>query len=224
MQENKSNSKKPVIYLNHWDYNKHELVKIWSKGVNKGICHILENSPWIRYSKQFKCFYFIKSKNNLDLFYNIFTNHVEINDWYLNRKKTNITIKKATATNDKYETKIQLVKKNKKPQVWLIPIADNNYPKHILLKYKFNKDIYSALKNIIKVEWSKNHNSFVMERNISTINEVIKQLQDTAKISISKELEIKNAETLKLLLEQSFDTEKLTSCPDSYMNKLVALN
>jgi integrase/recombinase XerD len=215
---------KPVIYLNHWDYNQHELVKLLVTVCTSDLKRNFNNCAFIKYSNQYNCYYFIKNKGNLELFFSSFSDTVEINDWYLAKKEKPFTIESAKATEGRYIEQLKLCRVKNKFQVWLLPITDKEYPKHLLIRFKHNKSIYGILKDMEIAKWTLKYRSFVIERNIENINWVLRQLRSVSKISVSKELEINNAETMQLLLEQSYDPDKFKPCPSIYMNKLVALN
>ncbi len=215
---------KPIIYLNHWDYNQHELVKLYVKDCASELNRNFSNCAFIRYSKQYKCYYFIKSKENLELFFSYFSDNFEINDWYLTKKKKPFAIESAKATEGRYTEQLKLCRVKNKFQVWLLPITEKEYPRHIIIRFKNNKSTYGILKDMEIAKWSSKYRSFLIERTVENINLVLRQLRSVSKISISKELEINNTETIQLLLEQSYDPDKFKSCPAIYINKLVALN
>ncbi|WP_430937372.1 tyrosine-type recombinase/integrase [Saccharicrinis sp. 156] len=215
---------KPVIYLNHWDYNQYALVKLYFKHRNSDLIRNLKNCAFIRYSKEYKCFYFIKSKENLELFFSSFSRSVEINDWYLSKIEKPFCIESAKVTAERYIERLKLCRVKNKFQLWMLPVADKEYPRHILIRFKYNKSLYRILKDMEITHWSSNYRSFLIERKNENINRVLRKLRSISRISISKELEINNAETIQLLLEQAYDPAKFKSCPTAYINKLVAMN
>jgi len=212
----------PVVYLNHWDYNTYELVKILGKGVGGSLGTMFKTSPWIKYSRQYKCYYFLKTRENLGLFYSIYSSQLEINDWYLMRKKTKLTIAQKPVVRAGENLPGTLKKQKNKVTLLLLPLKDKNYPNHIVLKFKFNSRLHKILRQMVQVDWSGRLQSFVIECDLDIINDFIKSMRGIATISVSKELKISNSETNCLLLEQTYD-HKIKTCPVAYMDKLVAL-
>lgn len=219
----KTEGQKPIVYLNQWQYKKHLLVKLLIKGKNQQIDEVLKGSPWVKFSQEYKCYYFVQTKEYMGMFFSLFSDIAVINDWYLKRKPDPGIMLKQTALND--GTKTSTEKVNRKAQIWLLPLSDKFYPKHILLKFRYNKIIYETLTNIDRIEWSKHYKSFILEKDVAVVNQLIVLLRPIAVICLSKEIEINNVETKKLLLEQSAGHQgRIKSCPGPYLDKLIALD
>lgn len=212
-----STHSKPIIYLNRWEYGTHELVKIVIKNNTPELKENLKTQPWLRYSMDYRCYYFIRSEKNLHLCYDSFSEQSIINDRYLNKKPIEISHGKVVK---KKQNSIGSSSKRDLEKIWLLPIKKGN-EKLLFIKFKPYSAVYKSLKDYKLARWDKQHVGFVIDHNLDILKQFIIDFGNLVNIRLSKEIEYNNPGLIKLILDHQQGSEKV---PIKVIDKLVSLN
>lgn len=162
------------------------------------------------------------SDQNIKLIKDLFDGIAIVSTHYINArpkiKANEVQFNKETIFNDVLE------KAGKKGSVLLIP-QDSGSQKQLLIKFKYNNEIYKALKSDASCNWNQEMRCFYIPATISGLKKFIKNHQCSLKIALHHRISINDVALQKLLYEQHYKkTNYFKSCPDIYMRKMTLEN
>lgn len=216
-----TNDVRPIVFLNRWLYKSTELVKLVIKNGNQSLTDMIKKQPWMRYSHDFRCYYFIRNEKNLHLFYDIFSGEAIVNDKYLYKKQIEITPTHVTRQNIAPASRnISNTRLNK---IWLLPVQKSGI-KFLFVKYNGNPAIYRYLKDTHLTSWNSEFHGFVIQNNLENVKKFILSFRNVAHVRLSKEIEYNNPELIKMLLDQVNHEKYSRDVPIEVIEKMVGLN
>jgi integrase/recombinase XerD len=211
---------KPYIFLNAWQYGKNSLVKIIFKQ-DRGLAECLKKKAYLKYSYEFRCFYFIHTKENMSKFREDFSELAYIKDedvtkWF-NGENENTGLVKETTNTDRC--------KGRKLTILLLPLEyESRSFIRLHLKY-YSKDILAIIKGNSLALWSDKYRAWVMPNDKESIKRLILIVGEKARILVNRDLQIGDIQVKQMLLEQGHkSTPGFKSCPEGYMNKMKLRN
>lgn len=208
-----------TIYLNPIIIKGTEYASLWFK-MDDIIYKRIRENDWIKYSNEQKQYYVPKEEKYFNLLTDIFEDICVINKKYLNPRKPIKGVAASVGMTQNGHNPM-FISGEKRENLLLIPIEEGNNKK-IILKHKYNKELYSKIYNSGLVIWDKEKGSWKMDFNTRSIIRLIKDLKNCAVVKLSHLLEVKDAELLKLLLEQSYINKVgFKSCPTKYIELML---
>lgn len=212
---------KPVIYLNKDTIDDKEYLKLFFKA-NNTILERIKSNDWIRYSIRLKAYYIIYNSKNMALTEELFSDIAIVNKTYLHAKvkvhADEIVLNKALVFNE------ILPAAKKSGSILLVPVADKD-TQMLLIKYKYNKEIYQLLKRDKNVYWNNPYRCFFLPGKLNALRMFIKKHIVSLNIKIHHSMVINDFEIKKMLMEQHYQkNQSFKSCPDSYLKSLVLNN
>ncbi len=177
----------------------------------------LEEIKFVRYSKQYACFYFVYSDDYLFKFHTFLNGKVSINaqDLY----KTDADKSKPTS-----EGVVKQSNMAKRPVVYLF-LGNNNGDECIWLKFEFNPLVYKLLRESSMLVFSVKQQKWFFTASQSDLLQLFEQLEPIADIKVNKDIVIVDMKVKKWLLEQGMrKIQNFKSCPDQYLDKMKLRN
>ncbi len=217
-------SQQPVIWLNNWEYNKHRLVKLIFKTDNN-LVEKLKQFSWIKYSHQYRCFYFIKNDENIKRFKEEMAEVVFLNYKYFNETSERGNNGKTTKTAN--HEAISFVNKPascSKPKVRLLPVKIKE-AEWIKLHFDYNKELNIKIRENSLATWSGEQHGWIMPNDKLQISRLIEIIGNNVKIVINRDLHIEDIRIKKWLFEQAYRKIKgFRPCPLEYLETLGLKN
>lgn len=211
----------PIVYLNKATFRDQSIIKIIFKN-NKQIHTIIKESEWIAFNQECGTWTLPYSEKNINVLKDLFDGVADVNTYYLH------AVTKVRA--DEIIFSKDLAFKNilpiaiKKGSILLLPVKSNNEQK-VLIRFKYNKDIYPLLKNDYLTEWEKNLRCFYIPAKSWVLKNFISRHVSQLKIMTHHQMQIIEIDIRKLLMEQHYlKTITFKSCPDSFLKNLVLEN
>ncbi len=202
---------KHKIWLNHWDYNRHKLFKLYFKP-DMELVDKLKQISIVRYSYQYKCFYMINNVFNLEQLEKELAGYANLVIQSKLKEQGQTTIQK---TANKNHNKISL---------YIFPVKINDR-RCIQLQHNYNKNIFKAIGNTGLAQWSRITRGWVLPDNEDDILKLFKLLEPMAVIKVNRESDIQSMRVRKWLWEQNFmSSEGFKSCPDEFTDKMKLKN
>jgi integrase/recombinase XerD len=206
---------KTTVYLNSYSNNNKNYVKLLFKW-NLDVVQKLENTFWIWYDNDIKCFCFEHTENNISQFYSDFDQTVIINNYYL-KPKFRFQEKNFFIGND-ISKKIQHGERLKCKPVVLIRAFEKNKCDYLIIRHPFDSELFSMFLKFHFVKWDKKESSWLMRPDTANLKQLVEYLIPHATIKLSRQIRINDIEILRIILEQKYAGQKnIKSCPIKYL-------
>lgn len=211
-----------ILYLNRLDHEGKVFIKIWYKP-NQDIGQKIKTAPWIKYSKNYKCFVMPHTQEALQMTYRHFAGVAILNTRYLFRPKRLAPAAGATVLSDAVPN-IALTKVPEMPVIRLVPIQ-HQAKEMISLVFKYDRAIHKLLKESKVCTWSTVHDLFIVAPEKQYLDALLDEVKGLAQLWLCQTLKIKDIALLKKFWEQSYKQEQeYISCPQAYLEQLFLLN
>lgn len=212
---------KPIIYLNKADIDGQSFIKLYYK-YNKNIYTRIKNNDWISYNSRFGAYGVPESAKYISLIEELFDDIAIISKKYMHArleiKANQIVLNKAIVFGD------ILQKAEKAGSIILIAVGENDSTK-IIVKHKYNREIYRAMKSSLLTRWDNSFRCFTFAAGTAPLREFIGEHAPQFKINIHQSLVINDIDIRQLLLEQHYQKNvQFKSVPPAYLRALVLDN
>ncbi|MBI4648074.1 MAG: tyrosine-type recombinase/integrase [Bacteroidia bacterium] len=219
--ETHSTDRKPVIYLNGFDYKEKSLIKLFFRP-NKKIVSLLQGRDWIKYSVTYRAYVTHNNERCFCLLADLFSNTAILDRKYLERRMHPKAETVSIGNNS--STPCELEHQQKNSTVFLLPLKIEE-KEYINIRYKYSREIYTLLKKSGFCSWSKEYKSWIIPASKDDMQKLISLLIPVVTVRTHSSLQIHDVSLRKQLLEQSYcKTNGFITCPDEYLSLLQYRN
>ncbi|WP_439879777.1 tyrosine-type recombinase/integrase [Pontibacter sp. MBLB2868] len=213
----------PILYLNTLEHEGKQFIRLWHKP-NPFIVNRLKEAPWVKYSKQYKCFVMHHSPQAIEMTHTHFQGLALVNTRYLYRPKR-LKPNKLVPVLAGEQRGEPLEKMPDLPVVRLQPMLAAGGKTVISVTFRYSQQVYETLKCSGLATWQGEQKCFAIPEGGQHMQQLAEELDGKGWLWLSPELVVRDVLLLRRLWEQTYvKADNYITCPIDYLEKLYLLN